>query len=267
MIEYLLDGHFETVKNANSAKIILPFRFPGGGRLELLATEKYGSVIFSDCGAAYRELSAKTDDPYILGDVFDHIASVYMNVKPPKDRELIRPISASDMRRYFGFLQCVSICANADLYPFVNDEMQKEYDRYSELWVFPEDGKYPEGFIEDMKRSLTFEDGIIRSGFAFKDETDPMSIQVVRGSGVFTLTDRGGFDGGDIIERIKWNNKDGIGRFAALVKNICTRFGAEYDGGEFSIAFKDGDPLTEAVFTFMQFASILGELGSAVTVG
>ncbi|MBQ7669833.1 MAG: hypothetical protein IJS45_03825 [Clostridia bacterium] len=266
-MEYLLYGHVEVEKNGRTAKIKLPFYFPmSEGGFEFVATEKKSSVILSDCGAAYRELSQKTDDPYILGEVFDYLARVFLNIEPSEDRALTWLISESDMRRFFTFIQCVSICANADLYPFVNEELQGECEKYITRRDFPSDGEYPAQFVEDLNRSISLEDGIVRSNFAFKDETDPMSIQVESGNGIFTLTDRGGFDGGDIIERIKWNNKDDIRQFGAVIKETCARFGAEYNG-KFSCSFKDGDSLPTAVFTFMQFASILGELGAAVTVG
>lgn len=266
--KYLL-ADLEIHKKESSAIIKLPFSFPvSGNRLELIATEHNGSVFVTDNGSAFRELASKTDDPYILKNVFEYLTGVYLNMKPNKQKEIVWAITPTDTRRFYRILQCISLCANADLYPTVDKEKLKECEKYIIQIDFPENGSCPLSFVESLQTSLRWcGEDIIGTRFAFTDEMSAMSILLTQHpNNRLTLTDKGDFDGGDLIERIKWNNQDNYHQFDGFINKVCERFNAEYDGLKvrYTKEIKDNESLLEAVFTFMQIMSILGEVGLTV---
>lgn len=266
--EYLLD-ELEFDKTDSSAIIKLPYLFPvSGNRLELSVTEYNGSVFVTDGGAAFRELALRTRDPYILENVFEYLTSVYLSVKPTKQKEIVWAIAPSDMSRFYRILQCISLCANVDLYPAVDREKLKEYEKHMNQINLSENGSYPSSFVESLQTSLCWRDeDLINTRFAFTDEMSAMSILLTEEQdNRLALTDKGDFDGGDLIERIKWNNKDNYHQFDGFINKVCERFNAEYNGFKvrYTKEIKDNASLLEAIFTFMQIVSILGEVGLTV---
>ncbi|MBQ9544806.1 MAG: hypothetical protein IJV00_06750 [Clostridia bacterium] len=87
-----------------------------------------------------------------------------------------------------------------------------------------------------------------------------------KNNGRLSLTDAGDFDGGDLIECIKWNNHDDYRQFDPIITGVCDRFNAGYDGFKvrYIIEKESRISLPEAVFTLMQVMSILGELGITI---
>lgn len=266
--EYLLD-ELEIDKTDSSAIIKLPYLFPvSGNRLELSVTEYNGSVFVTDGGSAFRELALRTRDTYILENVFEYLTGVYLSVKPTKQKEIVWTIAPTDMRRFYRILQCISLCANADLYPTVDKEKLKEYENHMIQIDPPKNGSYPLSFVESLQVSLRWRDeDLINTRFAFTDEMSAMSILLTKQpDNRLTLTDKGDFDGGDLIERIKWNNRDNYRQFDVFINKVCERFNAEYNGFKvrYTKEIKDNASLLEAIFTFMQIVSILGEVGLTV---
>lgn len=267
---YLLQNTCKITEHQHYAQIQLPFFFPqSNSQLELLVTERDGSVTVSDNGAAYRELAAKTSDATVLDKTFAYFLAVYLNTSPSESKEVCWTFSSSYMHRFFRVLQCISLCANADLYPAVN---QKEWDKclqYLSCETFScSDGVYPAQFIEEIKEAVIQEKDWIFSDFAFDGEMTDMSIRTAdTQDGRVVLTDDDGFDGGGLIERLEWyHQNDGYHQYDAFIRKICERFCAEYDGKKVRYSFRQESDksIAAAVMTFLQLMSILGETGITV---
>ena len=191
------------IENKNGTALIkLPYFFPESeNQLFLTAAEYKGSVYLSDNGSAFRELSARTDDAYVTGDVFTYLAGVFLNIKPNEKKEIVWAVSPCDMRRFYRFLQCVSICANADLYPFIDENRYAECSAYVTRFDFPS-GAYPAEFAEAVRTSLYPKYDKLITPFTFSGESSAMCIKAeeTRDGGV-SLTDAGGFDARSVYIR------------------------------------------------------------------
>lgn len=266
--KFFLEDVCEITEYDTCARIRFPAFFPKSGYpLELLLAEHDGSVTVSDCGSAYRELSAKTSDPYILSDTFAYLMGSFLNILPSESNEIIWKVSSSYLSRFHLFFQCICFCAHADLYPGVDEDRLRECRPYIKGTVFPLNKHYPEAFLEAWKQSVWREDDRIQLAFYFSDEMAPMGILIeCEQERCITITDVGDFDGGDLIERLKWYHRENYHQCDPLIRKVCARFGAEYDGEKIRYTFQneDGLSLPKAVLTFMQLMSILAELGITI---
>ena len=85
--KYLFIDACEITEYETHAQLRLPDFFPGSGLpLELTVTQDDEKIFFSDQGSAYRALSARTTDPYILKETIEYLTGVYLNIRPNERR-------------------------------------------------------------------------------------------------------------------------------------------------------------------------------------
>ena len=181
------------------------------------------------------------------------------------NNHLIAPISS--VKRFFDFLQVVSIVANADMYPQIDNERYCEYKKYSKKYKFNGKTQPTKDFINQLKESIKVnydaDKGItVHTPFYFNDEACPMCLSIEKDGEQAVIENFGDFDGGRLFQRIEWLNEN-VHLIDNDILNICKRFSCDYENEKISLRVQK-EQVYEGIFTFMQTASILGEIGNYI---
>lgn len=259
-------SHMHIERYANHACVTLPFFFSESEEpLSLTVTQHEGRVYVSDGGRAFaelcRRLCRRTADRMTR-----YFARVQLERKPDCHRAVVTGVR--DVQAFFDYLQTLALIANADLYPRVDEDCFRRYKKYTRRQRLPRHGEVPAAFLAELTDALKVsydpDRGIgIHAPFYFNDEACPMRVCfTVAGEGRVTATDVGDFDGGRLYQRMEWLNED-VHANDALINAVCARFGAECGEERITYTFPDDGPcaLPRAYFTFLQLATVLGEIG------
>ena len=247
--------------------ITLPYYFPFSKTpLSLTLFKKGDRVFVTDWGRAYSELTkrlpkikARKMAKYFLRINFES----ELNFK----NHLIAPISSA--KRFFDYLQVVSLVANADMYPECDKECFKEYKKYSKKHRFFGKTLSAQDFINDLTEKIKVyydkDRGItIHTPFYFNDEACPMCLSLTKDGEQVKITDFGDFDGGRLFQRIGWLNEN-VDLINDDILVFCKRFSCDYEKETISLKVPK-EQVYEGIFSFMQTASILGEIGHFIVL-
>ena len=259
-------------KSDNNIVLTLPYYYVDSNEpLALILTQKDGKVYASDAGRSYRELRKRLHSRRLATKMAQYFSRVDFELKLNYKNEVVTPIR--DISAFFDYIQVLSRIANADLYPDINKGYYLNYKKYARTYKFPKRGEVPTEFIElllnkikvsyDMDRGIT-----VHSPFYFNDEPCPMQIcfKVTEDNKVST-TDFGDYDGGRLDQRMHWLNED-IHIYDEKIAEICSRFNCLFQNEKTVHIFDNNseEAIPKAFFTFMQAASILGEIGHFVVL-
>ena len=259
-------------KSNNNIILTLPYYFVGSNKpLDLFLTQKDGKVYISDAGRSYKELRKRLHSRRLATKMAQYFSRVDFELKLNYKNVVVTPIR--DISAFFDYLQVLSRIANADLYPDINKGYYLNYKKYARTYKFPKRGEVPTEFIElllnkikvsyDMDRGIT-----VHSPFYFNDEPCPLQIcfKVTEDNKV-SATDFGDYDGGRLDQRMHWLNED-IHIYDEKIAEICSRFNCLFQNEKTVHIFDNNseEAIPKAFFTFMQAASILGEIGHFVVL-
>lgn len=246
-------------KKENELEITLPYYFPDSTEpLTIVAVEVDGDICLHDRGRAMKELKKRTQDRYTYEDVANYFSRVWLS-HPLKDGEILYSY-VNDLRDLWRFVQGITLVANADLYPQIDEDYYEMFQllQREEEPVNLTDGCYPEKFAEVLKDIFEVQQEetygtLIKTDFYFDGEPCPMWLRLLKDDkGDTYITDFGNYDGGRLLERMEWLNEE-VDLSHPKVQKICGRFEACIQ--EKTVMVK------EDVFAFIQLASILGEIG------
>lgn len=249
----------------NFSTITLPYYFPFSDKpLTLTLFEKDGRVFVTDCGRAYSELTNRLTKPQAR-KMAKYFLRINFESELNLNNHLIAPISS--VKRFFDFLQVVSIVANADMYPQIDNERYCEYKKYSKKYKFNGKTQPTKDFINQLKESIKVnydaDKGItVHTPFYFNDEACPMCLSIEKDGEQAVIENFGDFDGGRLFQRIEWLNEN-VHLIDNDILNICKRFSCDYENEKISLRVQK-EQVYEGIFTFMQTASILGEIGNYI---
>ncbi len=259
-------------KRDTDARVMLPFYFPDSEEPLSLRMAQAGTEIFvTDDGRAYNELCRRLSSKRIAGQMTRYFGRVQLECEP--DRQWALTTCMQDVRGFFRYLQTLSLIANADLYPTIDVDYFERYKKYATMGEMPCKGSTPVAFLGELLESITVshdkEWGVcVHAPFYFNDEACSMGVcfAQVEGGRVFA-TDQGDFDGGCLYDRMAWLNED-VHAHDGLIRAICARFGGDYRDERiaYTIADEEVSSVPRAYFTFLQLASVLGEVGHFIVL-
>lgn len=259
-------------KSDNNIVLTLPYYYVDSNEpLALILTQKDGKVYVSDAGRSYKELRKRLHSRRLAARMAQYFSRIDFELILNYKNEVVTPIR--DTSAFFDYLQVLSRIANADLYPSIDKTYFLNYKKYAKTYRFPKRGEAPVDFVEHLlskiKISYNMDRGItVHSPFYFNDEPCPMQIcfKVTEDSKV-SVTDFGDFDGGRLDQRMQWLNED-IHIYDEKIAEICNRFNCLFQNEKTFHIFDNNskEAIPKAFFTFMQAASILGEIGHFVVL-
>ncbi|MBQ7826655.1 MAG: hypothetical protein IJ386_00135 [Clostridia bacterium] len=248
--------------------LTLPFFFTDSNEgLTLTLTYADGTVFVTDGGRTYRELCRRcgADRAMMMAKYF-----VRIEHEAELDGDCSITVPLRDTQRFIDYLRTLSRIANADLYSSIDDEYYADCAKYSEIFPFPEKGTAAKDFTAELSRcfSVTYDKDLgicFHLPYYFRDEACPMCICAKKEGERVSLTDHGDFDGGRLFERMCYLNED-VTLHREMIEKICQRFRCLWEGETIRLVFEnDGaSRLPEALFDFIQAASVLGEIGGLI---
>lgn len=257
-------------------KLTVPFYFPNSSLpLSLWLTQKGEQIYVTDMGRTFRELKRRLTSGKTALQMIRYFALVELEIELNMKKELIVPIS--DTKGFYKYLQVISRIANSDLYPYIDKNSFESHKNYGKKYILPKDGVAPNGFVtklfEHIEVSYNEREGtLVQFPFYFDNETAPMQFNIKKApNSMLAVTDFCDREGRQLFARMETLNDD-IHFFDDNIKELCERFGAQYNAefGEENIVviFSDNynTAIPQAVFKFMQLASILGEIGRVVVM-
>lgn len=247
--------------------ITLPYYFPFSKTpLSLTVFKKGDRVFVTDWGRAYSELNKRL--PKIKAR---KMAKYFLRINFESEltfkNHLIAPISSA--KRFFDYLQVVSLVANADMYPETDKEYFKNYKKYSKKHSFLGKTLSARDFINDLTEKIKVyydkDRGItIHAPFYFNDEACPMCLSLTKDGEQVKITDFGDFDGGRLFQRIGWLNEN-VDLITDDILVFCKRFSCDYINQTISLKVPK-EQVYKGIFSFMQAAAILGEMGHFIVL-
>lgn len=254
----------------NDSTITLPFYFADSDKpLKLWLSREDGVLYVSDRGRVYSEI-LRHCDMKTAKMMAKYFARIYFEAELYGNMEYVAVIR--DVQAFITYLQTVALIANAHMYPTVDEWNYERYKKYSRKYKFPQNGENAKEFLEELfgRFTVTYDKRLgtcLHFPFYFHSEGCPMVVRFIKEGEMVRVTDFGDFDGGRLFDRMCWLNDD-IHIYDDKIKEICDRYGCVYNGEQIFYSF---DPSSEgavgkAIFTFMQVASILGEIGEFIVI-
>lgn len=247
----------------------MPFFFPDSPKPLVLkiGMDGDGWFVADDMGAAACALSARVGDITPYSDVLDSFCYIFGEYRHMEDDHALR-MSFKDARGFLRFIQWVSLAANADLYPApMPDYDGFEMSSVPERWEVPKHLTGADDFIDlvaDMIKVASDSDfgTLVGVKFYFDGECWPMTVRYMNGAENVTVTDFGGYDGGDLTDRMVVHCDGDFHRYDRLIEAVCRRYGCDFSHDKLTFTFTDNAPdtLACAAMHFLQAASVLGEI-------
>lgn len=264
MRDYVLSG-IRFIKHTDRLDIVLPVKLPGSNKaLTLTAYEINDWSVLSDNGAAVKSLKSLCDDYEACKKQVELLSVSQFEFIPREDGEL--RCRVNDMRMFYKFLRTVFLVTFLDAYKVNVDESKSLY-KYAVTDELYGESNYPSGFSDMIKSSITVKYNQVRGTligmrYYFNDESCPMTLVLNKDGGEAYISYMGDFDGGRLYERVVYINDDPYAAVKAI-QTMCALFSCQYDKASFKMPVDTTDwyAIPAALFKFIYFASVLGEIG------
>lgn len=250
----------------------MPFFFPDSVKPLLLkiGVDGDGWFVADDMGAAWGRLCARTGDatPYVK--VLDSFCHYYCDYRYMEEDHSLKAYF-NDARGFWKYIQLVSLAANADLYPHTMPDYSPQMGAMSDRWKEPGYLCPADGFMDLVSDMIVITNDeeygtIVGLNFYFDGEFLPMSLRFMKTEQGITVTDFGGYDGGDLTDRLQVHCGDDLPKYSHLIDALCRRYGCDFSGQRLTFTYTDDSPVNTAyaAMHYLQIASIIGEIDHRV---